>query len=397
VTCIEETEGTIFAALRANQIIAYDVFTGRPVTSFFGHKNFVDCLQVFGGHRPGGLLYSGSSDHTVKAWDINPDTHSYHCVHTYECHGMVKGLKVITSKVDDVAYLFVACWDGYLEKWDTSKKQIVQKLGPGGHEGHITCLWVQDIIDGFEAGQEDLRMFTGSEDGRVGQWIAATGMKDQPTFAKAIMGAKETILSVFGVPGFIYVGSLDGMARSYDDTSCYQDMTYVGHTGGVTALYASGGVLYTGSQDLTVRFWAAGAGVQLYCIENAHKNAISSIWYSDKPGFDEDLLVTASYDKTIKVWPLSERMHKVIQDGCRSLIYEFCEKYDFDGGGTINDMEEFEGCIRNLVFKLGMKVDYDEVAKIMDNSGFIQEDGTESEWTFDEFVDFFEMNFIDAL
>jgi len=116
VTCVEESDNIVFAGLRGSQIVSYDIMTGRPITSFFGHKNFVLCIQCFGGHQAGGMLYSGSSDHTVKAWDLDPYKHSYHCVHTYECHGMVKGLQVITSEVDSVTYLYAACWDMYLER-----------------------------------------------------------------------------------------------------------------------------------------------------------------------------------------------------------------------------------------------------------------------------------------
>jgi len=206
-------------------------------------------------------------------------------------------------------------------------------------------MWAQNITQGHETGGEDIRMFTGCEDKRVGQWIAATGQKDQKSFAKALMGATDVVTCIHGTPGTIYVGCKDGFARSYDDTSGCQMMTYAGHTGAVTSIFSIGGVVYTGSQDLSVRFWAAGAGVELYRIPNAHRNAVSAIWYSDKPGFDEDLLITASWDKTIKCWPLSERMHEAIQASCKALLYEFCEKYDFDGGGTVSDMEEFEGCL----------------------------------------------------
>ena len=32
---------------------------------------------------------------------------------------------------------------------------------------------------------------------------------------------------------------------------------------------------------------------------------------------------------------MSDRMYDLISQGCKTLIFSFCEKYDFDGGGTI--------------------------------------------------------------
>jgi len=173
-------------------------------------------------------------------------------------------------------------------------------------------------------------------------------------------------------------------------------MTYKGHTAAVTSIWSCNGVLYTGSQDLSLRIWACGAGQLLYTIPNAHKNAVADIYFADAEGYDEDYLITASGDKTIKVWPLSLMMFERIANGCRRLIYSYCEKYDFDGGGTINDLEELEGATKNLIFKLDLNIDYAHMQRVI-AAAAVDIEAEEDEWTFDEYVDWFEMNFMQTL
>merc|ERR1711988_1017071 len=107
-----------------------------------------------------------------------------------------------------------------------------------------TAMWCQDVVDitQGELGKEDMRMFTASEDKRIGQWIAGVGQEDQRGFAKALVGAKDAVLCLHGVPGYIYAGSRDGIARSYDCLNGYQLMTYKGHKGPVTAVHCFNGI-----------------------------------------------------------------------------------------------------------------------------------------------------------
>lgn len=92
-----------------------------------------------------------------------------------------------------------------------------------------------------------------------------------------------------------------------------------------------------------------------------------------------------------QVWPLSDSLFDEwwkLQD---ELIRNFCERYDFDGGGTINDNEEFTGATLNLVFKLGLAIDHESVAARIEAAGDVNDD---NEWSFDEFVDWFRINFM---
>lgn len=60
-------------------------------------------------------------------------------------------------------------------------------------------------------------------------------------------------------------------------------------------------------------------------------------------------------------------------------------------GGTINDDEEFSGATFNLVFKLGLAVDYAVVQQRIDAVGEVNDDNA---WSFEEFIDWFRINFM---
>jgi len=244
---------------------------------------------------------------------------------------------------------------------------------------------VMNVKPADEHGLEDIRAFSGSADQKVLVWNANKGQGDQRGFIRALTGAKGQIDVVYGTALCVFTGSADHLVRKYHALSGVPEITYRGHKGRITALHEDSGILYSGSQDHTVKLWSCGTGDLLFTLENAHANEIMGIQVC------EGVLVTGGHDGYAKVWPLSETLFDdwwKMQDG---LIKEYCQRYDFDGGGSINDDEEFSGATFNLVFKLGLKIEHSVVQNRIDAVGEVNDDNA---WSFEEFIDWFRINFM---
>jgi len=380
VTCVKVSDNCIFAGCQVDVVHCWDMPTGRPINAFFGHKRIVNSIELVGGLTPGGRLYSGSSDCTVKEWDLDPIVGSYQCLRTFECEGVVMSVKVMRG------YLYAACWDKKVIKFNLETALCEQVLGPeGSHEAALSCMDVMNVKAGDAHGVADVRVFTGGFDNNILMWNGNKGIGDQRGYMKLLLAATEKIDVVKCCGGYVYVGSRDFLIRKYHGTTANLHTTYKGHTGRITAIHHDGRVLYSGSQDNTVKFWSSGTGECLFTMRDCHQNEVTGIDMMD------GVLVTGGHDGYAKVWPLNE---SIFDDWWRcqdDMIRSYCERYDFDGGGTINDNEEFGGATFNLVFKLGLCIEHEVIQERIDAVGDVNDD---TAWSFNDFLDWFRIQFM---
>jgi len=380
ITCVKIADNCLFAGCKIDVVHCWDMPTGRPINAFFGHKRMVNAIEIVGGLRPGGRLYTASSDCTVKEWDLDPVVGSYQCFRTFEAEGVVMSVKVFAGAI------YAGCWDRKICKYNLESAVCEQVLGPqGSHEAALSCMDIMNVKAGDLHGVVDLRVYSGGHDNNVLMWNGNKGIRDQRGYMKMLLGATDKVDCVYCCKGYVYVGSRDKLIRKYHATSgeCY--MVYKGHAGRITALHHDGRVLYSGSQDNTVKFWAAGTGDCLFTMEHCHANEVTGIDIKD------GVLITGGNDGYAKVWPLSETMFDDWWKCQDDMIRAYCERYDFDGGGTINDNDEFGGATFNLVFKLGLCIEHETIQAIIDAVGDINDD---NEWSFTEFLDWFRINFM---
>ena len=90
-----------------------------------------------------------------------------------------------------------------------------------------------------------------------------------------------------------------------NDFTCLQWSTkgeflklFAGHKNGVRAVLPLGPLIWTASDDQTVRVWDVGTCKCLHTLEG-HKNVVYAIAFNNPFG---DKIVTGSFDKTCKLW-----------------------------------------------------------------------------------------------
>jgi WD40 repeat protein len=142
------------------------------------------------------------------------------------------------------------------------------------------------------------RLASGSEDGTVRLWEAATG--------RETLSLGDHTGWIFGVAFSpdgrrLASASQDGTARVWDAGTGQSLLTVRGHTKAVTGVAFSpdGGRLATASVDGTVRLWDAQAGQEVLALQK-HTGGIRSLAFSP----DGRRLAGASVDATARVWDL---------------------------------------------------------------------------------------------
>ncbi|KAG5879662.1 hypothetical protein JTB14_021465 [Gonioctena quinquepunctata] len=182
------------------------VFKVRPVTrctsSMPGHAEAVISVSF---SPDGKHLASGSGDTTVRFWDVNTQTPSFTC------------------------------------------KQ---------HSNWVLCIaWSPD----------SMKLASACKDGKLNIWDPFTGKQ----LGKTMVGHKQWITSLSWEPyhknpecRLLASSSKDGDVRIWDSVLCQTVLTISGHTKCVTVVkWGGSGLIYTASQDRTVKVWRATDGV----------------------------------------------------------------------------------------------------------------------------------------
>ncbi|KIK37359.1 hypothetical protein CY34DRAFT_810405, partial [Suillus luteus UH-Slu-Lm8-n1] len=143
------------------------------------------------------------------------------------------------------------------------------------------------------------RIATGSDDGTVRLWDAATG---QPV-GEPLLGHTSSVTSVsFSPDGTrIVSGSLDETVRLWD-VATRQPIgePLLGHTDSVNsvAFSPSGSRIVTGSKDKTVRLWNVATRQPVGEPLQGHAYSVNSVSFSP----DETRIVSGSSDETVRLW-----------------------------------------------------------------------------------------------
>jgi guanine nucleotide-binding protein subunit beta-2-like 1 protein len=105
---------------------------------------------------------------------------------------------------------------------------------------------------------------------------------------------------------FALSGSWDGTLRLWDLTTGMTTRTFIGHSKDVlsVAFSADNRQIVSGSRDKTINLWNTLGQCKYTIIDEGHKEWVSCVRFS--PNLVTPLIVSAGWDKIVKVWNLNQ-------------------------------------------------------------------------------------------
>lgn len=217
-------------------------------------------------------LISGSTDRTVRIWDLTDGS----CVSIIDStnNGHTSTVRCLCAEGD---YAVSGSRDQTLRGWHVPSGRWLHTLS--GHTKPVRCIQLSGNT-----------IVSGSYDGTLRVWDRVTAR-----CLHVLEGHTNKIYSLNLAGRLVASGSLDNTARVWDIVSGACLGVYTGHTGLVGIVQLHGDLLVTGSSDCTIKVWHTPTTKCLHTL-NEHYAPISSLQACGRR------LVSGSDDGTVKVW-----------------------------------------------------------------------------------------------
>ena len=281
---------------------------GKCTATLGGHQGLFAGINAVAIAADGQTLASASDDKTIRLWDLPTGkersilrSHS-NFVRSVAFHPIQPHLLASGSK------------DRTIKLWDTNLGEVLQTLT--GHQNHVNT--VSFSPDGKILG-------SGSADKTIQLWQYHTGeilttLKGHTLGINAIAFSPQAPL--------LASASADTTVKLWNLTTGELDFTLTAHTAAVKALAFSpdGKYLATGGEDRTLRIWDITSHQCLHTL-SGHPWDISALTFLDISGlpsrstkFNTDILLSGSWDKTIKLWQISTGENLDTLEGHREAV-----------------------------------------------------------------------------
>ncbi len=242
---------------------------GASLKTLRGHMGSVYCVAVL----PNGNAISGSEDETLKVWDVSSGA----CLRTFQrahrhfisCVAVLPNGNVISSS-----------WDNKVRVWDINSGVCLQVFGEP-HYDSIRCVAI--LPNG--------NVITGSGDDTLKVWDPKLGVCLQ-TLKGHI--SRVTCLAVHP-NGNVISGSLDKTLKVWDINTGTCLQTFNGHTDGVrNVTVLPNGRVISGSVDNTIKIWDTSSGSCLHTVQSGFVSSIAVL--------PNGHVISGSNDKTLTLW-----------------------------------------------------------------------------------------------
>ncbi|ORZ37911.1 WD40-repeat-containing domain protein, partial [Catenaria anguillulae PL171] len=164
--------------------------------------------------------------------------------------------------------------------------------------------WVTSIATSAEA--PDL-LLSGSRDKTLLIWQLTRDSQNYAIARRALTGHNHFVqeIAISSDGQFALSASWDKTLRLWDLTTGKATRRFIGHTNDVLSVSfsADNRQIVSGSRDKTIKLWNT-LGECKYNIEGAHTEWVSCVRFSPNP--ENPIIISAGWDKLVKVWDLSK-------------------------------------------------------------------------------------------
>ncbi|XP_020916400.1 E3 ubiquitin-protein ligase TRAF7 isoform X2 [Exaiptasia diaphana] len=236
--------------------------------TFVGHTGPVWALCVYGD-----LLFSGSSDKSIKVWDTLT---TYKCVKTLEGHaGIVLALRTHEKM------LFSGSSDCTINIWSIERLELLQTLE--GHENPV-CTLVAKRDTLFSGSLKMIKVWNLSTMGLV----------------KELTGLNHWVRALVASDNYLYSGSYQTIKLwDLDTLECVRVLQTTG--GSVYSLAVTKEFIICGTYENCIQLWDANTHKLVETL-NGHVGTVYALAVLNAPG--QSKLFSASYDRSLRVWNL---------------------------------------------------------------------------------------------
>ncbi|PMB51174.1 hypothetical protein CEN39_16580 [Fischerella thermalis CCMEE 5201] len=272
--------GIIASGSDDHTVKLWDFTTGQYIKTLEGHTDWIRCVTFssLGVNNCSPLLASSSLDQTIRLWDINEGT----CVGVLKGH--TNGVFAI-SFIGDGKILASSSIERTVRLWDVSTQQCVRIL-----QGHTNAVYVNAV------NPQGTLLATGGDDFSLKLWDTASGecvrtFQGRQNWFSSVVFSPEGIIASGGEDRIVRLWTLEGECR------CLR-----GHTDFIFAVSFSrdGCTLASGSADQTIRLWDVVTG-ECTKVLHGHAGLVTGVTFSP----DGCMLASSSYDHTVKLWDVA--------------------------------------------------------------------------------------------
>jgi len=252
----------LFSGSSDTTVKVWDLNTLRVKHTLRGHTSIVHCVVAFNKDK---TVVSGSDDKTIKIWDVENQT----------CKTTIRDDNIACVLRAHRGHLFSGSFK-YVKVWNLASQSLVGVLPGHNH-------WVRAITlaNGycFSGGHNVIKVWDMAKFNCVRTMSQPCG----------------SIYSVLVNGNMLYAGTYENTVNIWDLRSYEFVRSLPGHTGAVYALALHGNKLFSGSYDNTIRVWDLAT---FQCVQRltGHSSSVEALATS------KDRLFSASTDQTIKSW-----------------------------------------------------------------------------------------------
>ncbi|WP_088243040.1 serine/threonine-protein kinase [Calothrix rhizosoleniae] len=244
-----------------------------------GHASMVHTVAI----SPNGEIFaSGSSDNTVKLWQLKNrkllrKLGGWFAGHSSMIHSLAfsPNGKILAS----------ASWDETIKLWLVNSGKEIRTLV--GHSNGINSVTFS---------QDGQLLASSSGDCTIKLWLVSSGRT-----LRTFTGHSDSVWSVALTPNgeLLASGSSDYTIKLWQVKTGQEILTLTGHSFFVNtiALSPDGELMASGSGDYTIKLWQVKTGQEIRTL-TGHADSVWSVAFSP----DGELLASASWDRNIKIW-----------------------------------------------------------------------------------------------